>query len=51
MAEIGPPRVRTGVDLREALADIAAPDGSFAENISDALALVTTEDRDQWDDA
>lgn len=51
VAEIGPARRRTGADLRTALAEIAPPDDSFAENIADALALVTPEERDPWADA
>lgn len=48
VAEIGPARRRTGADLRAALADIAPPDDRFADDIADALALVTPEERDPW---
>jgi prevent-host-death family protein len=51
VAEIGPARRRTGADLRAALVDITPPDDSFGEDIADALALVTTEERDPWADA
>ena len=51
VAEIGPARRRTGADLRAALVDITPPDDRFAEDIADALALVTTEERDPWADA
>lgn len=51
VAEIGPARRRTGADLRAALADIPPPDDRFTDDITDALALVTTEERDPWADA
>ena len=51
VAEIGPARRRTGADLRAALADISPPDDRFADNIADALSLVTPEERDPWADA
>jgi antitoxin (DNA-binding transcriptional repressor) of toxin-antitoxin stability system len=51
VAEIGPARRRTGADLRAALTDIAPPDERFADDIADALALVTPEERDPWADA
>lgn len=48
VAEIGPPRRRTGADLRAALADIEPPDDHFTEDIAAALALLTTEGGDPW---
>lgn len=48
VAEIGPPRQRTGADLREALAGIEPPDERFADDITAGLALLTTEDGDPW---
>jgi antitoxin (DNA-binding transcriptional repressor) of toxin-antitoxin stability system len=48
VAEIGPPRRRTGADLRTALADTTPPDDRFADDIAAALALITTEGRDPW---
>lgn len=51
VAEIGPPRRRTGADLRTALAGIAPPDDRFADDIADALALLTVEDGEPWADA
>lgn len=50
VAEIRPARRSTGADLRAALADIAPPDDRFAQDITDALAHVTTEERDPWAD-
>jgi antitoxin (DNA-binding transcriptional repressor) of toxin-antitoxin stability system len=49
VAEIGPARRRTGTDLRVALADVPPPDDRFADEISAALALLTTEETDPWD--
>jgi antitoxin (DNA-binding transcriptional repressor) of toxin-antitoxin stability system len=51
VAEIGPARRRTGADLRAVLAGVPPPDARFAANVADALALVTTEERDPWADA
>jgi prevent-host-death family protein len=48
VAEIRPARRRTGADLRAALADIPPPDDRFADDIADALALLTTEGNDPW---
>jgi prevent-host-death family protein len=48
VAEIGPARRRTGADLRAALTEIPAPDDRFADDIADALALLTTEGSDPW---
>ena len=48
VAEIGPAHRRTGADLRAALEDVAPPEDAFARNISEALALVTSEVRDPW---
>jgi prevent-host-death family protein len=51
IAEIGPARRRTGADLRAALEGIEPPDDRFAEDINNALALLTTEETDPWADA
>jgi prevent-host-death family protein len=51
VAEIRPARRRTGADLRAALADIPPPDDRFEEDIAEARALLTAEDRDPWADA
>lgn len=51
VAEIGPARRRTGADLRAALEGTEPPDDRFTENIDAALGLLTTEERDPWDDA
>ncbi len=51
VAEVGPARRRTGADLRAALADTEPPDDRFADDIADALALLTTEESDPWADA
>lgn len=51
IAEIRPPRRRTGKDLREALADTSPPDARFETDIAEALALVTTDRIDPWADA
>lgn len=48
VAEIAPARRRTGADLRAALARTTPPDDRFASDIVDALAMVTTEERDPW---
>lgn len=48
VAEIGPAHRRTGADLRAALADIPPPDDAFAQNIADALDLVSWEVHDPW---
>jgi antitoxin (DNA-binding transcriptional repressor) of toxin-antitoxin stability system len=51
IAEIGPARRRTGADLRAALNGLPPPDDHFAEDIADAVALLTNEGRDPWADA
>lgn len=51
VAEIGPARRRTGADLRAALEGIEPPDDRFAEDINNALAMLTTEENDPWADA
>lgn len=51
VAEISPPRRRTGADLRAALDGIAPPDDRFVADIDNALALLTTEETDPWADA
>jgi prevent-host-death family protein len=51
VAEIGPAHRRTGADLRAALEGITPPDEAFAQSISAAVALVTSEVPDPWADA
>lgn len=51
VAEIRPARRRTGADLHAALEDIPPPDARFADDITSALGLLTTEGRDPWGDA
>jgi prevent-host-death family protein len=51
VAEIRPARHRTGADLRAALTGIPVPDDRFAEDIANALALLTTEGGDLWEGA
>lgn len=51
VAEIGPAHRRTGADLREALAEIPAPDEKFEDDIASALTLVIPEGSDPWGDA
>lgn len=46
-----PRSTRTGTDLRAALADITPPDDTFADDIADALAPGSLEERDPWADA
>ncbi len=51
VAEIRPARPHTGKDLRAALAGIPPPDDRFAEDIAEAVALLTTDESDPWADA
>jgi prevent-host-death family protein len=51
VADIGPAHRRTGADLRTALAGTTPPDDDFARNITDALALISSEVHDPWADA
>lgn len=51
IAEIRPARLRTGKDLREALAETSPPDEKVEADIADALGLVTTDRPDPWADA
>jgi prevent-host-death family protein len=51
IAEIRPPRRRTGKDLRAALAETSPPDEQFETGIADALTLPTTDRTDPWADA
>ena len=51
IAEIRPAHRRTGADLRMALDSSTPPDDAFADDISAALALVTSEVPDPWADA
>jgi antitoxin (DNA-binding transcriptional repressor) of toxin-antitoxin stability system len=48
VAEIKPPRRRTGADLRSALDRIPPPDDRFADDIAAALAHVSSEGNDPW---
>jgi prevent-host-death family protein len=48
VAEIGPARRRTGADLRAALAAVPSPDDRFAEDIAEALTMLTSEGPDPW---
>ena len=48
VAEIRPPRSRTGADLRAALEDVPPPDDRFADDIAGALALISGEGDDPW---
>lgn len=48
VAEIRPPRRRTGADLRAALEGIPAPDDQFVDDISDAVALLGSDGGDPW---
>ena len=43
VAEIRPARHRAGADLRAALEHIPPPDDRFAEDIADALSLISSE--------
>jgi prevent-host-death family protein len=51
VAEIGPAHRRTGADLRAALEGTTPPDEAFAQSISAALSMVTSEVPDPWADA
>lgn len=51
VAEIRPAHRRTGADLRAALEGTTPPDELFAQNISAALTMVTSEVSDPWADA
>jgi prevent-host-death family protein len=51
IAEITPARRRTGRDLRVALAETVPPDDRFGTDIADAVALLTNDGSDPWDDA
>jgi prevent-host-death family protein len=48
VAEIRPARHRTGADLRAALEQIPPPDDKFADDISGALAIISSEGDDPW---
>ncbi|MGH3276672.1 MAG: ArsR/SmtB family transcription factor [Streptosporangiaceae bacterium] len=47
-AEMRPGRPQTGAGLRVALEDVPPPDDRLAVDIATALALVSSEARDQW---
>lgn len=51
VAEMRPARRMTGADLREALENVPPPDDRFVEDISGALALISSEEADPWADA
>lgn len=51
IAEIGPPRRRSGAALRAALEGTVPPDDRFTADLADALARLTPEERDPWADA
>jgi prevent-host-death family protein len=51
VAEIGPAHRRTGADLRAALEGITPPDEAFAQSISAAVSMVSSEVSDPWADA
>jgi len=51
VAEIRPARLRTGRDLRAALADVPAPDDLFETDLADALTYITNDRTDPWADA
>ena len=48
VAEMRPPRRRTGADLRTALEPIPPPDDRFVADIAGALALISSEGTDPW---
>jgi prevent-host-death family protein len=48
VAEVGPAHRRTGSDLNAALEGTPPPDDAFADDISAALAMVTSEVSDPW---
>jgi prevent-host-death family protein len=48
VAEIGPAHMRTGADLRSALADIPPPDEEFSRSIAEAVAQLRSEVNDPW---
>lgn len=48
VAEMRPARRRTGGDLRAALEQIPPPDDRFAEDVADALALISGQGADPW---
>jgi len=48
VADIGPARRRTGVDLGAALAGITPPDDRFEEDIAATVALIVSEVPDPW---
>lgn len=51
VAEIRPAHLRTGKDLREALAETTPPDDQFEKDIADSLALLITDGTEPWADA
>jgi prevent-host-death family protein len=50
VAEVGPPRRRSGADLRAALANIPPPDDRFADDVAAAVAMLTHEEGGAWDE-
>jgi len=51
VAEMSPPRRRTGRDLRAALEGVPPPDDRFAADITAALAQLSADGSDPWADA
>ncbi|MFL1376320.1 type II toxin-antitoxin system Phd/YefM family antitoxin [Nocardiopsis protaetiae] len=51
IAEMGPPRRRTGADLSAALEGIEPPDEEFEKSIAEARAFLVPQERDPWDGA
>lgn len=51
IAEIRPAPRRTGRDLRDALAELPAPDEQFVTGVNEAIAAVSQEVPDPWGDA
>lgn len=51
VAELRPPRRRTGRDLRRALSETQPPDAEFEAAVTESLALVVGEVEDPWADA
>ena len=50
IAEIRPVPHRTGRDLRAALEDVSPPDDRFVADIADAVASLTPDEVDPWQD-
>ncbi|KLL10270.1 type II toxin-antitoxin system Phd/YefM family antitoxin [Protofrankia coriariae] len=48
IAEIGPARRRTGVDLRAVLVGTAPPDDAFEADIAEAVGHLAVDEGDPW---